>query len=375
MDMTRAYFVHSEEIERYHYPPECPFKTERAAQTRSVLSSMGYPLGVALPPPPAPVEALLHYHSQRYLEVLEAASGGELEAEGLFMGLATPETPVFTDLYPYARMAVGGSLAAAERVLDGSADVVFNPSGGLHHALSEKAGGFCYLNDIVLACRHLADAGARVACVDLDAHHGNGQQDAFFDTDAVLAISTHEDGRTLYPWGGFVEETGSGSGTGYTVNVPLPAGTDDECFVHAFNAVVPPLLQAYAPDVIVLEIGMDILATDPLTHLSMTNNMLTEVLPAITGMGVPILATGGGGYQPDNTARGWALAWTVLCDIDTETDMYVGMGGTFLGSSEWSAGLRDMRSYQHVSEKKAILASIDRTVEYLREHVFPVHGL
>jgi acetoin utilization protein AcuC len=375
MGTPRAYFVHSDEIEQYHYPPDCPFKTERASLTRRVLSDVGLWTGSTIAPRRASREQLETFHTPQYLTTLEEAARGHLDADGLFMGLGTAETPVFAGLYDYACLAAGGTLLAAQLVLDGTADVVFNPSGGYHHALRDTAGGFCYVNDIVLACRALADAGKRVMCVDIDAHHGNGQQAAFYGSPDVLTVSTHEDGKTLYPWGGFVEETGEGRGLGYNVNIPLPPGTDDEAFMYAFRAVVPPLMRAFAPDILVLEVGMDILATDPLTHLGMTNNAVAEVLPLVMQPGVPIVATGGGGYQPDNTARGWALAWTVLCGVESETDAHIGLGGIFLGTSEWNAGLRDMRSYRQGPEKAAILDQLGETTAYITRNVFPHHGL
>ena len=120
---------------------------------------------------------------------------------------------------------------------------------------------------------------------------------------------------------------------------------------------------------------MDILGTDPLTHLGMTNNILSDVLPLITQYQVPILTVGGGGYQPDDTARGWALAWTLLACIDTETDMYVGLGGKFLGSTEWEAGLRDIHSYRSGEEKQQILHELGTTVDEIIETIFPLHGI
>lgn len=375
MDMSKAFFVHSDTIEQHHYPPDCPFKTERAGQTLRILRSMGYHTGELAAPRAADDEELTAFHTQHYIEILARAVAGDLDAEGLFMGLGTPETPVFKDLVSYSRLAVGGSLVAADLILSGAATVVFNPSGGFHHALPEMAGGFCYLNDVVLALKRLSNAGRRVLCLDIDAHHGNGQQFAFYDSPAVFTISTHESGKTLYPWGGWVDEIGDGDGRGYNVNVPLPAGTDDEIYGLVFKEIVPPLIKAYAPDVIMLEIGMDILATDPLTHLGMTNNAVADAIPLLTQFQVPLLVTGGGGYQPDDTARGWALAWTALCGIDIETDLYIGLGGTFLGSTEWKAGLRDKQSFRRGDEKRAIVDELEQTVTSIKRNVFPIHGI
>ncbi len=373
-----GFFIHSDDIERYHYPPDCPFKTERAADTRSTLRSMGLYNSEGCseePPRPATEAELLLFHEPEYVEMLRRVSTGDLRADDLHYGIGTPETPVFADLFRYAELACGGTITGAELVLSGKADFVFNPSGGYHHAGAAAAGGFCYLNDVVLACKVLAGRNRRVFCLDLDAHHGNGTQDAFYQDPGVMTVSFHESGTTLFPWGGFENEIGEGSGRGFNVNVPLPAGCDDDNFVFAFNRIVPSLLNAYQPDVIVLEIGMDILSVDPLTHLSMTNNAIADTLPLLVKSGIPLLVVGGGGYHPKHTARGWALAWTILCGNEPDSGDTVGMGGVFLGSTEWGAGLRDMRSYATGEEKAGIRAAVEQTVNTIEKTVFPIHKI
>jgi acetoin utilization protein AcuC len=376
--MSDALFIHSPDIERYHYPPACPFKTERAGMTRKILSSMGLlsVRGVAeYPITPATEEDLLRYHTRDYLDALKRVSTGEILPSDLFLGLGTDDCPIFPDLWNYACWASGASLTAARLILDGRTRVAFNPSGGYHHAYAGKAGGFCYLNDIVLACRILADAGKKVFCLDLDVHQGNGQQEAFYRDPRVFTVSLHESGKTLYPWIGFENEIGEGPGLGYNVNLPFPAGTDDRIYMAAFRNIVPPLLQAFRPDVIVLELGMDVLSTDPLAHLRLTNNAFADLMPEILQSGVPILATGGGGYNPDDTARSWSLMWSVLSGAEPDTDPAIGLGGVFLGSSEWSAGLRDPQVYANPDDRPRIQAEVDRVVARLKNDVFPLHGI
>jgi acetoin utilization protein AcuC len=378
MPQPRAAFIHSPDIERYHYPPSCPFKTERAALTKNILVSMGCFDGDGrsqVAPIAATESELLSFHTRPYIEALKRISKGVISPDDLLMGIGTDDTPVFTDLFDYANLAAGATMTGARLLINGSADIVFNPSGGYHHAKAGAAGGFCYVNDVVLGCNVLTAAGKKVFCLDLDAHHGNGTQEAFYNNPNVFTVSFHESGKTLFPWGGFETEIGEGAGLGYNVNVPLPAHTDDETFEKAFRLVVPPLIRAYNPDVIVLELGMDVLNADPLTHLSMTNNAIADALPLITQFSKPILAVGGGGYNSNNTARGWALLWCVLCGLDAESDMTIGMGGTFLGSSEWKAGLRDMRTYTQGEEKREIQDELARVAEYIEEKVFGIHGI
>lgn len=375
MPKYQAALLHSSDLETYHYPADCPFKTERAAEMLGILSSDNSNYYTVEPPRPVSHTELLQFHTETYLQILERVSHGTFESNDLFFGLGTAETPVFHDLFPYAQLAAGASIAAAELLLGGSYHLCCNPSGGYHHAHAEKAGGFCYINDVVLACKTLTAAGKRVFCLDLDAHQGDGTQAAFYNDPSVFTMSFHESGTTLFPWGGFEDEIGEGDGRGFNVNVSLPAGTDDDAFTRTFPLVVSPLLSAFKPDVIVLEIGMDILSVDPLTHLSMTNNAIADTLPLLRDTGIPILMVGGGGYNPTATARGWALAWQVLCDQEPDNDLTIGMGGMFLGNAEWNAGLRDPRSYAHGDEKVTIYEQLERSVETIRKNVFPLHGL
>jgi len=371
-------FIHSDALERYHYPPDCPFKTERAAMTKSILCSIGLYTDdntSEVPPQPATGQDLLLFHKPEYLDALRRVSKGDFRPEDLHRGLGTQDTPVFTDLFRYAELAAGATITGARLILDKSADFIFNPSGGFHHAFAAAAGGFCYVNDVVIGCKILKENGKRVFCLDLDAHHGNGTQTAFYDDPDVFTVSFHESGKTLFPWGGFEHEIGEGHGVGYNVNVPLPARTDDDTFVLAFRNIVPSLLEAYKPDVIVLEIGMDILSVDPLTHLSMTNNAIADILPFLRDTGIPLLAVGGGGYNPEHTARSWALAWTILCGKEPDTSMSIGMGGVFLGNAEWSAGLRDGRIYTNGEDRVEIREQVEKTISIIRRIVFPVHKI
>lgn len=375
---VRAAFLHSDQMERYHYPPDCPFKAERAGQTRQLLTSMGLlnrpGLSVVAPRPASRAE-LEGFHFPRYLDVLERAGRGDMDAEGLHMGLGTPDTPVFAGLYEYASLACGASIQAAELVLDGQADVAFNPSGGYHHAHAGKAGGFCYLNDVVLACMRLAAAGRKVLYLDLDVHHGDGVQDAFYARRDVLTMSFHQNGRTLFPGTGFEDEIGAGDGLGYCVNVPLPPGTYDEAYLGAFGAVGMPIIRAYKPDAIVLELGMDCLAGDPLAQLMLTNNAYADVLHRIARLDKPVVAVGGGGYHVQNTVRGWALGWSVLCGQDEEHDPAMGMGGVMLETSDWRGGLRDRVRVPDSRQKADVDAAIAETVEKVKANVFGLLGL
>jgi acetoin utilization protein AcuC len=218
-------------------------------------------------------------------------------------------------MYEASALKTGGGIQGAELLMDRACDVAFNYSGGLHHAHPARASGFCIFNDVAVAIRWLVQRGARVAYVDVDAHHGDGVQAAFSETDQVLTISLHQDGRTLFPGSGFVDETGRGAGEGTSVNVPLPPHTGDAAYLWAFRQVVPPLIHRFEPDVLVSQLGVDTHVRDPLTHLALTTEghaALFEELAALTPG--RWLACGGGGYNLDVVPRSWTLAFGVMSE-------------------------------------------------------------
>ena len=373
-----AVFIYSDELEKYQYPPEHPFNTIRATRTLEIIKSMGLLSGPGrrmIAPKPADRLVLKKFHTARYLHALKTAAKGGWDTEALSMGIGTQDCPVFRGLYEYAALATGATLDGADMLISGQADVAFNPSGGYHHAGPEKAAGFCYINDVALACMILAEKGKRVLYLDIDVHHGDGVAYAFYDRCDVMTISLHQNPKTLFPGTGFENEIGTGPGKGYCVNVPLPVGTYDQAYMKAFKAIVPPLAGAYNPDVIVFELGADALAGDPLANLQLTNNIYAEVITQLLSYNKPILATGGGGYHIGNTVRAWALAWSVFCGADTGEDMDLAVGGVLLESTEWQGGFRDRRLAVSNSQREAVLPSIDATIKKLKATVFPIHGL
>jgi len=364
-------------LESYSYPVDNPFRTERAAMTREILKSHGMLSGEGRAEHASSAverHVLEKFHVRRYLDAIVAAEGGQLSVEGLQMGLGTSDCPVFQGMYSCAALACGATLAGVRLILNGRADVAFNPAGGHHHAGPAKASGFCYVNDVALACLILAEQNRRVLYLDVDVHHGDGVEEAFYDRPDVMTISLHQSGKTLFPGTGFPRDIGIGDGRGFSVNAPLPPGTYDDQYVRAFNAIVPPLAGAFDPDVIVLELGMDGLSGDPLGGLKLTNNAYAAVVEATMGFGKPILAVGGGGYHPGNTARGWALAWCVFCGEGVDDDL-VGLGGIMLENTDWIGGLRDRVLVGEAGELDAVEAAVSETIRAVKANVFAIHGL
>ncbi len=375
---SNSVFIYSSEFEKHLYPPEHPFNTVRAKRVRDIVNSMGLLTGSSgreVAPEPAERVVLKKFHTARYLHALKRSAAGHWSPEALEMGIGSPDCPIFKGLYDYAVLAAGGTLKAAEMILKGQTNLAFNPSGGYHHAGPELAAGFCYIDDVALASIVLAEQGKRVLYLDVDVHHGDGVANAFYDRSDVLTISLHQNPKTLFPGTGFEHEMGEGAGKGYCVNVPLPVGTYDQAYMKAFEAVAVPLMKAYNPDVIVFELGADALAGDPLANLSLTNNTYAEIINHLMNFGKPILATGGGGYNVENTVRAWALAWSIFCGADQGEDIHHVIGGVLLESTEWQGGLRDRELPVTDSQRETVMPALDVTIEKIKANIFPIHGI
>jgi acetoin utilization protein AcuC len=378
MAPRKSIFLYSPELQKYPFPPDHPFNTSRAPKTRELIRSMGWLAGenqIEVDFEPAARSVLEKFHTRRYLDALQNASEGSWNYDVLRMGIGSSDCPVFTGMYEHSVLAAGATLAGAARILAGEADAAFNPHGGFHHAFPERAAGFCYINDSALGCMALAEAGKRVLYLDVDVHNGDGVAFAFQDRSDVMTISLHENPRILFPGTGFENEIGSGKGQGFCVNLPLPVGTYDEAYLKAIEEVAIPLIQAFRPDVFAVELGTDGLAQDPLAHLQLTNNVYVEVLRKVMGFEKPILMTGGGGYNVENTVRAWALAWSVLSGQEADDYGNAGLGGVMLGSTDWKGGLRDRELVIPEQQREAVTQALAYTIKKVKSLVFPIHGL
>lgn len=242
---------------------------------------------------------LLTTHDADYLAAVRRA-GGDPGFAGY--GLGTDDDPTFAGMFEASALIAGGSAIAATQVWTGQAEHAVNIAGGLHHAMRGFASGFCVFNDVVLAIRTLLAAGARrIAYVDVDVHHGDGVQAAFYDDPRVLTISLHQDPRTLFPGTGLATEVGVGTAVGTAVNLALPPGTDDSGWLRAFRAVVPGAVRAFAPDVLVTQCGCDTHHEDPLANLRLTVDGQRAAIAELHALAHEAangkwVATGGGGY-------------------------------------------------------------------------------
>jgi acetoin utilization protein AcuC len=317
-------FLYSDEFAMFDYGASHPLKPFRLKLTYELIKACG--LFVPgdpriIVPEPASIGDLLSFHSPEYIEILQAANRGMPMPGSDVFGLGPGDNPIFPGMFDWSRLIAGASLKAADVVDSGEADAAFNISGGLHHAMADHASGFCYINDPVLAIKRLVDRGRRVAYIDIDAHHGDGVQAAFYDTDKVLTISLHETGEYLFPGTGFEHETGEGKGNGYSVNVPLPPEADDELFISAFTGVVPRLVESFKPDIVVSQLGVDTFRSDPLTHLNMTTGGFCRIVGMIKSFSPKWVALGGGGYDIANVARAWTLAWAIMNNVNAPDEI------------------------------------------------------
>lgn len=368
--------IYSYDLSGFDYGDAHPFKPMRAKLFVELLhrySMLYYDMHRILEPGPIDEDLLYLFHDRKYIELLRRADGGEFTLEMFEAGLGTGDNPIFKGVFRYSLTVAGGTQQGAMELYRGGARVVFNPIAGLHHAGKNQASGFCYVNDIAVAISDLVRRGQRVAYIDLDAHHGNGVQDAFYDSREVLTISLHESGETLYPGSGFEDEIGSGSGIGYNVNVPLRQGTDDEVYVYAFEEIVPPLVERFRPDIVFAQIGGDTHKDDPLAHLNLTSNGYKHVISRLKAISPKILAMGGGGYNPGKTAALWALAWGILCDLEP-VDQFAGLVGGMMFGPEMQAGsLEDPPFILEGPDKERCFENAKRVVSYLQRTVFPLH--
>jgi len=314
----RIIVVYGRELSEYAFSEDHPLQPGRYVLTMSLLESLGWlkAPGVEIEAPePATLSELLTVHSYPYVQAVQQAqqiAQGRSEPVDLtFYGLGTGDNPLFEAIHDASALCVGATIHAMTAILEGRALHAYNPAGGLHHAMKARASGFCVYNDCAVAITKALDEGRRVAYVDIDAHHGDGVQAAFYSDPRVLTISIHESGRFLFPGTGEIHEIGTGEGRGTSINVPLSAMGGDEEIIRALETVVEPALRAFSPDILVTQTGADSHHSDPLTDLTATLAVFPTVAEHLHAIVHEIcegrwLIVGGGGYDPaDFTPRAW----------------------------------------------------------------------
>jgi acetoin utilization protein AcuC len=393
----RVALLRDETAERYDFGRDHPLAPVRVELTHALIETSGLAEGAnVVRPAPAPFEpeALQHVHTADYVATVRRLSDALLHpgAHGVdaaalgaaAFGLGEGDTPAFGGMHEASLAVVGASVEAARQVLEGRVLHAFNPGGGLHHAMPGRAAGFCIYNDPALAIDWLLRNGAeRVAYIDVDVHHGDGVERAFFDDPRVLTISLHESGRFLFPGTGEPDDIGGEGARGSVVNVPLAPQTAGAVWLDAFDAVVEPLVRAFAPDVLVTQLGCDTHVTDPLAHLALTLDDLAAIYRRLHDLAHETaegrwVATGGGGYQLVSVVPlAWTLAFAEMVGVPTPIETPMPWRELVVAR----LGMSPPRSFDDVAPQLAegaleqTRAFADEAIAAVRGLVFPRHGL
>jgi acetoin utilization protein AcuC len=368
--------------------PMAPGRLEFTMALARDLDVVAHPGVTVVAPNAAPDDVLQLIHDPAYVAAVRDA--GKRHAAPLAeYGLGSQDNPVFDRMHEASALVAGGTVDAARAVRSGEAEHAVNLAGGLHHAMPAKASGFCVYNDAAVAIAWLlADGVRRVAYVDVDAHHGDGVEAAFYHDPRVLTVSLHESGYTAFPGTGFPQESGHGAGEGTAVNVALPPGTGDAGWLRAFHAVVPPLVRSFEPQILLTQLGCDTHRLDPLAQLNLTIDAQRQSYAVLHQLAHEVadghwVAVGGGGYEIVQVVpRSWThlLAELTGNPLDPHTDTphswrHLVQGrtgregpkrltdGTEPTYHAWDAGEGDPDD------------PVDRAIAASRRAVFPEHGL
>jgi acetoin utilization protein AcuC len=373
----------------YDFGPGHPMNPVRLALTRQLITAFGLDQDLRTVAATAAGESTLRLvHREDYIAAVKAASAEPASASGAY-GIGTPDDPAFAGMHEASALIAGQSVGAAEAVWQGHALHAVNFTGGLHHAMPGAAAGFCIYNDAALAIARLLELGAaRVAYVDVDVHHGDGVQVAFWDDPRVLTISLHEHPRTLFPGTGWPEETGGRAAGGAAANVALPAGTSDGDWLRAFHAVVPELVADFRPQVLVTQHGADTHVEDPLAHLAVSLDAQRAVQLACHDLAHEHaegrwVALGGGGYAVvDVVPRSWTHLVAIAAGrpIAPETPLPQEWRADVLarGGGQAPGRMTDGRwpvPWSSWEDGYDPASRIDQAIRATRTAVFPLRGL
>lgn len=381
----RAAVVWDSSLLGYDLGGEHPFNPIRLELTMRLASALGVLDGIELRvPEPATESDLERVHELDYVRAVQQAPTVTWDVGH---GLGTDDNPVFDRMHAASALVVGGSLLGAREIASGQADRAVSIAGGLHHAMRDRAAGFCVYNDCAVAISWLLDNGFdRVAYVDVDVHHGDGVQAAFYDDPRVLTVSLHQSPVTLWPGTGFVNELGGREAMGSSVNIPLPPHTRDPAWLRVFSAVVPSLLSAFRPQILVTQCGVDTHEEDPLADLSLSVDGHRAIYLALRDLadryaGGKWLATGGGGYQLLRVVpRSWTHLIATVLDRDVAPETRV--------PADWTASVRKIAPHADLPTTMSdgrdtafdpwgggLERPIDSVIRDVRRAVFPLHGL
>ena len=385
-DGQRVALVWDEALTGYDFGQGHPLAPVRVELTVRLIEEIGLAaLGhVDVVEPGTMDEAeVLRVHRPKFVKAVKKVSADPTHSVDWSFGIGPGDTPAFAGMHDASMRVCAASREAARLVLSGEAIHAFNPAGGLHHAMPDRAAGFCVYNDPAVAIDWMLEQGVeRIAYVDVDVHHGDGVETMFADDPRVLTISLHESGRFLFPGTGAVDDIGGLSAPGSALNLPFHPGTTGPVWLEAFDAVVDPLLRGFRPDVLVTQLGCDTHARDPLAHLALRLDDHVEIHQRLHALAHELcegrwVATGGGGYQVvEVVPRSWAAAFAVMNDVPLPVELpmrWRELAGERTGQRAPTSFWDDPLEVDQAVDVRARAAARE-VVAAARRLVLPLHG-
>lgn len=365
-----AYFydgtVYTENIGNFYYGQGHPMKPHRVRMTHQlILAYKLYRHMDVYRPHYASREELMLFHTPSHVKFLERAETTG-EKQFILHEKAREDCPIFENMYEFSQICAGASIDCAMALNQGEADICINWSGGFHHAKKGGASGFCYVNDIVLGILELLKYHERVLYLDIDAHHGDGVEEAFYTTNRVMTVSFHKFGN-FFPGTGDIKDIGAGEGKYYCLNIPLRSGMDDEGYMSIFKPIMREVVYFYQPNVVVMQCGSDSLAHDKLGKFNLTIRGHGECLNFMKGLGLPMMVVGGGGYTISNVSRCWAYETGVclnMMDMDNaipQNDYYQYFGPSY------SLHIEPDSNLENKNHREYLETALIRSFEHLKQ--------
>ncbi len=350
--------VVSEKYWEFDYGRNHPVRTLRIKLTFELMREFGITYKI-IEPEEATWEELLTFHTPEYLKALKEE---KIEPS---MGLGNSENPVIPGLFKLCSLTAGGTLKATRAAIKGG--IFFNLGGGMHHAKRNRASGFCYINDIVIAIEEARNSGVKkILYLDFDAHHCDAVQETYYLCPEVLVISLHQE--DVFPGTGKVTELGEEKGYGYNINIPLPRYTEDEDVLYIFEKLIVPVIKAYEPEMVFIQAGVDAHKDDPLTALYLTTGIYEKMAELIKPLLPPsVVVTGGGGYDMINVARIWTLFWGKLTGKELEDILPSWFLRIAIMEGYEGPGIRDIPGWS--GTKETIKKQIKEEIDFLKRNL------
>ena len=326
--------IYTDEYQKYNFGRDHPLRPLRLKLTYSLMEKLNllkHQRLIIMKPRLATQQEIETTHSPEYVEVVKKLSENPKDNSVIpyRYGLGPGDNPIFKGMYDASALVCGASINTVEAVWNNEEiKIAFNPAGGLHHAMKDKASGFCIFNDIGVAINHLKKLkkDIKIAYLDIDCHHGDGVQWLFYDDPNVLTISYHQDGRFLFPGTGNINETGEGKGKGFSINFPLLPGTYNKSFINLFRKTAPKILEAYAPDILITQLGVDTYFDDPLTQMGLSLAVYRDIAQTMKTSAREYcqnkwVALGGGGYLMTVVPRAWTIFLARMLDVELNNEL------------------------------------------------------